>query len=99
MPLSIISTVSAEDLWKIYTYFILKLFSKCHTAQQKTTGTLLRGQQAQHRALQDAQPQQTLQAKGLCGHKTPQWRLFLLFLGKQKTQNLNIMSFKKEGVQ
>lgn len=65
MTLSIISAMSAEELRKIYTYFMLKQFSKCHTAQQKTTGTLLRGQQAQHRALKDAQAEQTLQAKGL----------------------------------
>lgn len=53
---------------------------------------LLRGQHAQHRALKDAQPEQTLQVKGLCGHKTLQ-QPFPGFLGKQKTQNLNIVSF------
>lgn len=51
MTLSIISTMAAEELGKIYTHFILKLFSKCHIAQQKTMSTLLRGQQAQHRSL------------------------------------------------
>lgn len=35
MKLSTISTMSTTDLWKIYTYFILKLFSKCYIAQQK----------------------------------------------------------------
>lgn len=68
--MSIIPTMSAEELWKIYTYFILKLFRECHPAQQKPTGTLLRGQQAEHRALQDAQPEHSA-SKGFAGPSNP----------------------------
>lgn len=88
MTLSIISAMAAEELWKIYTYFTLKLFSKCHIAQQKkkkqTKDTLLRGQQAQHRALKDAQSEQTLQAKGLYGHKTLQDTAFFWFFQENR---------------